>query len=103
MNIQIKQPVAILGFGVEGQSALSFLKSQGISDITICDNRDSLDIENGINANNQNIPGGEVVMGENSFNVKTSGSYESLDEIRNTVVGSVEGQLVYLKDIAVVR
>ncbi|MBI9070126.1 MAG: efflux RND transporter permease subunit [Melioribacteraceae bacterium] len=58
------------------------------------------DIENGIKANNQNIPGGELVMGENSFNIKTSGSYESLDEIRNTVVGSVEGQLVYLKDIA---
>lgn len=58
------------------------------------------DIENGIKANNQNIPGGELVMGENSFNIKTSGSYESLDEIRNTVVGAVEGHLVYLKDIA---
>ena len=58
------------------------------------------DIENAIKANNQNIPGGEVVMGENSFNIKTSGSYESLDEIRNTVVGAVEDQLVYLKDIA---
>lgn len=58
------------------------------------------DIENGIKANNQNIPGGEVVMGGNSFNVQTSGAYESLDEIQNTVVGSVEGQLVYLKDIA---
>ncbi|MBN2893736.1 MAG: efflux RND transporter permease subunit [Bacteroidales bacterium] len=58
------------------------------------------DIENAINANNQNIPGGELVMGENSFNVKTSGTYESLEEIKNTVVGSVEGKLVYLKDIA---
>lgn len=58
------------------------------------------DIENAIKANNQNIPGGEVVMGENSFNVKTSGSYETLAEIQNTVVGSVEGQLVYLKDVA---
>ena len=58
------------------------------------------DIENAIKANNQNIPGGEVVMGENSFNVKTSGSYETLAEIQNTVVGAVEGQLVYLKDVA---
>jgi multidrug efflux pump subunit AcrB len=58
------------------------------------------DIENGIKANNQNIPGGEIVMGENLFNIKTSGTYESVDEIRNTVVGAVEGQLVYLKDIA---
>lgn len=61
------------------------------------------DIENGIKANNQNIPGGEVVMGENTFNVKTSGTYESIDEIKNTVVGSVEGQLIYLKDIAEVK
>jgi multidrug efflux pump subunit AcrB len=58
------------------------------------------DIENAIKANSQNIPGGEIVMGENLFNIKTSGSYESLDEIKNTVVGAVEGQLVYLKDIA---
>jgi len=60
-------------------------------------------ISNSINANNQNIPGGEVVMGENSFNVKTSGSYNSLAEIENTVVGSVQGQLVYLKDVADIR
>ena len=58
------------------------------------------DIENGIKSNNQNIPGGEVVMGGNSFNVQTSGTYESIEEIKNTVVGSVEGQLVYIKDIA---
>ncbi len=59
-------------------------------------------ISNAINANNQNIPGGEVVVGQNSFNVKTSGSYNSLDEIRNTVVGSVQGQLVFLKDVATI-
>ena len=58
------------------------------------------DIENGIKANNQNIPGGEIVMGQNTFNVKTSGTYESIDEIKNTVVGSTEGQLIYLKNIA---
>lgn len=58
------------------------------------------DIENGIKTNNQNIPGGEIVMGENSFNVQTSGSYNSIEEIKNTVVGAVDGQLVYLKDIA---
>ncbi len=61
------------------------------------------DISNAINANNQNIPGGEVVIGQNSFNVKTSGSFNSLDEVKNTVVGSVKGQLIYLKDVANVR
>ncbi len=61
------------------------------------------DIENGIKANNQNIPGGEVVMGENTFNIKTSGSYESLDDIKNTVVGAADGQLIYMKDVATVE
>ena len=37
MKTVIKPPVAILGFGIEGQSALAFLNKQGITDITICD------------------------------------------------------------------
>lgn len=35
--MKIESPVAILGFGTEGRSALAFLRSQNISDITICD------------------------------------------------------------------
>ena len=42
MKTVIKPPVAILGFGVEGQYAFDFLKAQGISDITICDENESL-------------------------------------------------------------
>ena len=37
MNLDIKSPVAILGFGIEGHSALAYLEQQGIKDITICD------------------------------------------------------------------
>ncbi len=33
----LKEPIAILGFGVEGKSAKSFLDNQGINDVTICD------------------------------------------------------------------
>ncbi len=36
-KLEIKPPVAILGFGVEGKAALEFLESRGIKDITICD------------------------------------------------------------------
>ncbi len=60
-------------------------------------------IINAIDANNQNIPGGELKVGRKSFNIKTSGSYQDLNEIRNTVVGSVQGNLVYLKDVAIVE
>lgn len=61
----------------------------------------SLDqVSNAIVSNNMNIPGGSIRTGYTSFTVKTSGFYESLDEIRNTVVGSYQGSIIKLRDIA---
>jgi multidrug efflux pump subunit AcrB len=54
-------------------------------------------------ANNLNIPGGNIRSGNISFPVKTSGSYNDLDEIRQTVVGSWQGRIIYLHDIASVE
>ncbi len=56
-----------------------------------------------IQSNNANIPGGNIKLGDKSFAVKTSGSYRSPDEIRNTVVSSYQGRLIYLKNIASVN
>jgi multidrug efflux pump subunit AcrB len=53
-----------------------------------------------IQANNYNIPAGEVKIGLRKFNLRTSGKYESLREIGDTVVGAYDGKPVYLKDIA---
>ena len=61
------------------------------------------DLSRVIQSNNANIPGGEMNIGMKSFNVKTSGSYKDLDEIRSTVVTSYQGSLVYISDIATVR
>jgi multidrug efflux pump subunit AcrB len=47
-----------------------------------------------------NIPGGSVLGGGKSFSVKTSGNYQSVDEIKNTIVFSSEGKNVLLRDIA---
>lgn len=47
-----------------------------------------------------NIPGGSIDAGARKFNIKTSGDYASLDEIRNTVVYSAADKVVYLRDIA---
>lgn len=47
-----------------------------------------------------NIPGGSVVVGKKSLNVKTSGNYASLDEIANTIVYSANGRSIALKDVA---
>ncbi|PZF70814.1 efflux RND transporter permease subunit [Taibaiella soli] len=47
-----------------------------------------------------NIPGGSVDAGNKTYNIKTSGNYQSLDEIKNTVVNAANGNNIYLKDIA---
>ncbi len=47
-----------------------------------------------------NIPGGTVNEGSKSFNIKTSGNYKNIDEIKNTIVYSKDGKNVMLKDIA---
>ena len=49
---------------------------------------------------NVNIPGGSIEMGAKKFNIKTSGDYKSVEEIRNTIVSGSGGKIVYVKDIA---
>ncbi len=53
-----------------------------------------------IQGENVNIPGGSIDMGSRKFNVKTSGDYKSVDEIKNTIVSSVGGKIIYIRDIA---
>jgi multidrug efflux pump subunit AcrB len=53
-----------------------------------------------IQSNNANIPGGNVDIGTQRFNIKTSGSYGSIDDIKNTIVDAKGGKIIYLKDIA---
>jgi multidrug efflux pump subunit AcrB len=53
-----------------------------------------------LQSENANIPGGVVDVGSRSFSLKTSGSYRSLDEVRDTVVASVGGRIVRVRDIA---
>lgn len=49
-----------------------------------------------------NIPGGSINEGSKSFNIKTNGNYQNLDEIKNTVVASSNGKNILLKDVATV-
>lgn len=57
-------------------------------------------IINAIQSENANIPGGSIEIGSKKFNIKTSGSYKSIEEVKRTVVGTNMGLLVYLKDVA---
>lgn len=47
-----------------------------------------------------NTPGGSLDAGNRTFNIKSSGSYQQLDQIKNTVVYNSAGKNVFLKDIA---
>ncbi len=53
-----------------------------------------------VQGENASIPGGAVDVGRRRFNLKTSGSYESLEEIGSTVVSASNGRIVHLRDVA---
>lgn len=56
-----------------------------------------------LRSENTTVPGGAIDVGSRSFSVKTSGSYESLDEVRDTVVAAVDGRTVRIRDVAEVH
>ncbi len=53
-----------------------------------------------IQSTNQNIPGGSIDIGSKKFNIQTSGSYQTLADIENTIIHASGGKLLYLRDIA---
>ena len=52
---------------------------------------------------NANIPGGHVDIGPKRLSIKTTGSYQTLQDIENTVVNAMNNKVVYLKDVADVQ
>ncbi|WP_044173004.1 efflux RND transporter permease subunit [Flectobacillus major] len=56
-----------------------------------------------IQSENVNIPGGSINVTTKKFNIKTSGAYQDLNEIKNTIVYTNGSKIVYLKDIAQVK
>ncbi len=56
-----------------------------------------------IKAENANVPGGAVDVGPRRLNLRTSGSYESIEEVANTVVSQSQGRMVRVRDVAEVR
>lgn len=57
-------------------------------------------IEGAIRGENATIPGGAVDVGLRKYNLKTSGGYDSLEEIAETVVASSAGRIVKVRDVA---
>lgn len=53
-----------------------------------------------IQGDNSLVAGGSVELDSRRFNIKTSGNYADIDEIRRTPVASSNGAVVYLGDVA---
>lgn len=57
-------------------------------------------VANAVGAESNDIPGGPIHSGTRRFNIKMTGGYKNLDQIRNTVVGAYEGRIVRVGDVA---
>ncbi|MEO1653161.1 MAG: efflux RND transporter permease subunit, partial [Bacteroidota bacterium] len=53
-----------------------------------------------IQGNNANIPAGNLQIGKRSFNLQTSGAYENIEEIKNSILRSLSSQPIRVKDVA---
>jgi HAE1 family hydrophobic/amphiphilic exporter-1 len=60
-------------------------------------------IGNIIAAENINIPSGTIDMGNNTFNLKADGEFQSSDELKNIVVYSQNGRNILLGEIATIK
>ncbi len=51
-------------------------------------------------AENMNIPSGNIKSGLHEYFVRVPSRYKTMDDIRNTIIGSFKGSPVYLKNVA---
>jgi len=56
-----------------------------------------------IAAENVNIPGGTIDIGNNTFNVKADGEFDSSEDLRKIVVANAGGRTIMLTDVAEIR
>ncbi|MEN8141829.1 MAG: efflux RND transporter permease subunit [Thermodesulfobacteriota bacterium] len=59
-----------------------------------------LNLQNVVTQENQNSSGGAVRLGTGRFQLRVPGEFTNPDEIYNLVVGTNQGEPVYLKDVA---
>jgi hydrophobic/amphiphilic exporter-1 (mainly G- bacteria), HAE1 family len=60
-------------------------------------------IGNVLRAENMNMPSGYIEMGQTDYPLRIQGEFTESDVIKNIVVSSLNGNNVYLKDVAVVN
>lgn len=56
-----------------------------------------------IGAENRNTPGGSIDIGSNTYSLRVPGEFGDANEMLNLVVGSKDGRVVYLRDVASIK
>ncbi len=107
---ELKKYGEILEDKIEALPEISKVEIQGINEKEIKINADPLkmaarkisfnDIENAIAYENISISSGEIRLGNTRRSIRALGEFSSMDEIRNIIVKSEEGKVVYLYDVA---
>ncbi|MFP3799744.1 MULTISPECIES: efflux RND transporter permease subunit [Paraburkholderia] len=62
-----------------------------------------LDVVNAINAQNLILPGGTAKIGAREYNVQMNGSTDTIAALNNLPVKTVNGSVIYVRDVAHVR
>ncbi len=57
-------------------------------------------LQNAVTKENRNTSGGVIRLGDGRFQLRVPGEFENPDEIYHLVVGTHQGQPIYLKDVA---
>lgn len=60
-------------------------------------------IGNAISTSNFNLPAGSIKMGRIDYQLRIEGEFDESSEIRDLVVGSYQGNNIYVRDIATVK
>ena len=53
-----------------------------------------------VQTENQNIPAGSIQAGTQTYSVKTSGNYQAIEDISNTIISSNGGKNIMLREVA---
>ena len=53
-----------------------------------------------LNTNNVNVPGGDINVGDLNFTIRSTGDYDNLEELRNTIIGTNGQSMIRLRDFA---
>lgn len=53
-----------------------------------------------VGAENRNVPGGSFDIGSNTYALRVQGEFESTTQLKDIPVGSFDGKIVYLRDVA---